>query len=248
MTEQDGRTVQDGSEPPENSIYLTLPLTPLHTKTILNCPSVLWRKQPTEERHRGSAVSMNISHLETPLMVGGEPWQPVHPPKRGEDRTAFNAFMLLPGLSLSFYAAVLGRSRPSVSTYMAAAREAARSDGAIMAAVDAAVCAMRPEHGLQMARVRGKAQLPYWSRLAIGEYRKRGFNRREIATAFRCSPGTVANVLQGKGRGYKALSGERRLTNAQAHPPGRWSRSASTSAETRCRSGHEIPPVPLQTG
>lgn len=165
---------------------------------------------------------MTSSHSEKPLRVEGEPWQPVRPPKRGEDRTAFNAFMLLPGLSLSFYAAALGRSRSSVATYRAAAIDAAQSDPAIIAAVDAAVGAMRAEHGLQMARLRGRAQLPAWSRLAIGEYRKRGFSRREIAAAFRCSPGTVANVLQDKGTSYALFSGERRLTNAQRHPPGKW--------------------------
>lgn len=167
---------------------------------------------------------MTNSHSQRALRVEGEPWRPVRPPKRGEDRAAFNAFMLLPGLSLSFYAAALGRSRSSVSAYRAAAIEAAQSDPAIAAAVDAAVWAMRAEHGLQMARLRGKAQLPSWSRLAIGEFRKRGFTRREIAVAFRCSPGTVANVLQGKGTAYALFSGERRLTPAQQPPPGRWPR------------------------
>ena len=157
---------------------------------------------------------MTSSHLKKPLRVEGEPWQPVRPPKRGEDRTAFNAFMLLPGLSLSFYAAALGRSRSSIAIYRAAAILAAQSDPAILAAVDAAVWAMQAEHGLQMARLRGKAQLPSWSRLAIGEYRKQGFSRHEIATAFRCSPGTVANVLHGKGTSYALFSGERRLTHS----------------------------------
>lgn len=175
---------------------------------------------------------MTSSHSEKPLRVAGEPWQPVRPPRRGEDRTAFNAFMLLPGLSLSFYAAALGRSRSSISSYRAAAIDAAQSDPAIMAAVDAAVWAMRAEHGLQMARLRGSAQLPAWSRLAIGEYRKRGFSRRDIATAFRCSPGTVANVLQGKGTSYALFSGERRLTNTQRHPPGKWRARTSMCPQT----------------
>ena len=169
---------------------------------------------------------MTNSHSEKALNIEGEPWQPVRPPKRGEDRTAFNAFMLLPGLSFSFYAASLGRSRSSVANYRAAALEASRIDPAIMAAVDAAVWAMRAEHGLQMARLRGRTQLPAWSRLAIGEYRKRGFSRREIANAFRCSSGTVANVLQGKGTSFALFSGERRLTPAQQNPPGRWSKDA----------------------
>lgn len=75
-----------------------------------------------------------------------------------------------------------------------------------------------------MARPSGKTQLPAWSRLAIGEYRERGFTRREIAAAFRCSPGMIANVLQGEGAAYALFSGERRLTPAQQHPPGRWQR------------------------
>lgn len=165
---------------------------------------------------------MTKSHSEPTPRGEGESWQPVRPPKRGQDRTSFHAFMLLPGLSLSFYAAALGRSRSSVAAYRAAAIDAAQSDPAIMAAVDAAVWAMRAEHGLQMARVRGSAQLPAWSRLAMGEYRRRGYSRREIAAAFRCSPGTVANVLQGKGTAYGLFSGEHRLTSAQRHPPGRW--------------------------
>jgi transcriptional regulator with XRE-family HTH domain len=165
---------------------------------------------------------MTNSHLGKLLPIQADPWQAVYPPKRGQSRTGFHAFMLLPGLSLAFYAAALGRSRSSVATYRAAAIAAAQIDPAILATVDTAIRAIRAEDGLQMARLRGSAQLPAWSRLAIGEYRKRGFSRREIATAFRCSPGTVANVLQGKGTTYALFSGERRLSNAQQHPPGQW--------------------------
>jgi hypothetical protein len=91
-----------------------------------------------------------------------------------------------------------------------------------MATVEAAVRGMRPEYGLEMARMRGRAQLPAWSRLAIAEYSKRGFSRREIAVAFRCSLGTVANILQGKGLGYAPFSGQRILTATQRVPPGQW--------------------------
>lgn len=177
-------------------------------------------------RHCGDAFLMTNSHSETAVKVEGEPWQPVRPPKRGEDRNAFHAFILLPGLSVSFYAAALNRSRSSIQTYRAAAIEMARSEPAIMAAVHAAVWAMRAEHGLQMAVLRGAGQLPAWSRLAISEYRKRGFTRKEIAAAFRCSPGTVANVLQGKGSAYASFSGERRFTHSQQHPPGRWTQGS----------------------
>jgi len=188
---------------------------------------------------------MTSSHSERAIRVEGEPWQPVRLPKRGQDRTAFHAFMLLPGLSLSFYAATLGRSRSSVSAYRVAALEAAQSDPAIMAAVDAAVWTMRAEHGLEMARVRGRAQLPAWSRLAIGEYRKRGFSRREIAAAFRCSTGTVANVLQGRGTAYGLFSGERRLTYAQCNPPGRWQRG-SKRHDRSYQPASPLPPTSRQ--
>ena len=140
--------------------------------------------------------------------------------------------MLFPGLSISFYAAVLGRSRSSVAAYRAAAIEAARSNPTIAVAVNAAVRGMRAEHGLQMARLRGSAQLPSWSRLAICEFRKRGFSRREIAAAFGCSLGTVANVLQGRGVSYAVFSGERRLTRAQHNPPGRWTRGVARQSRS----------------
>jgi hypothetical protein len=168
---------------------------------------------------------MTNSHPERAIKGGNEPWQPIRPPKRGKDRTAFHAQLLMPGFSLAFHAASLRRSRSSVATYRAAANRAAQSNPAIMEAVDAAVWAMRAEHGLQMARVRGKAQLPAWSRLAIGEYRKRGFSRSEIAKAFQCSLGTVANVLQGKGKAYTKFSCKRHLTHAQLNPTGKKSRS-----------------------
>ena len=174
--------------------------------------------------HCESVVRVTNSHSKRVLRVEGEMWQPVRPPKRGQDRTAFNAYMLVPGFSLAFHAATLRSSRTTVAAYRVAATEATRSDPAIVSAVDATVRAMRPEHGLQMARLRGTAQLCYWSRLAICDYRKRGVSRREIAIAFDCSHGTVANVLQGKGQGYNPLSGERRLTKTQQAPAGRWAR------------------------
>jgi len=167
---------------------------------------------------------MTNSHSERVIKVGDELWQPIRPPKRGDDRTAFHAQLLMPGFSLAFHAASLGRSRSTIATYRADANRAAQYNPAVMAAVKEAIYEMRPEHALQMARVRGKAQLPYWSRLAMFEYRKRGYSRRQIADAFRCSPSTVANVLQGKGSAYGALSGKRRLTEAQRRPHNRWER------------------------
>ena len=192
---------------------------------IQYCPNIpilpdkiIWRLTTDTE----NGIMPTNSHTERGLKAESATWQPVRPPKRGQSRTAFHAYMLLPGFSLAFHAAVLGRSLTSIATYRAAAIKAARSDPAITAAVHAAIVKLSHLDGLQMARLRGKAQLPSWSRLAIGEYRKRGLSRREIAVAFRCSPGTVANVLQGKGKTYGLFSGERRLTHAQQYPSGRW--------------------------
>ena len=100
--------------------------------------------------------------------------------------------------------------------------KAAQADPTIMDIVRANVRAIGPEQGLAMALARGKSQMPYWSRLAIREYRKRGLSRAQIAAAFICSLGTVTNALQEHGRGYQPLSGERRLTPAQEALPGQW--------------------------
>lgn len=152
------------------------------------------------------------------------PWQPVRPPKRGAHesvRSDFYAYMLLP-LTIAFHAATLGRSRTSIATYRARAQQASLNNPAVQEMINAQLRALRPEHGMQMARRRGRAQLPHWSILAIAEYRDRGFSRRELAVMFRCSPGTIANALQWKNQAYDALSGERRLSAVQRSPPGKW--------------------------
>jgi len=130
--------------------------------------------------------------------------------------------MLLPGFSIAFHAATLGRSRSSVVAYQRAARAAAQRNPSIRQAVSDAIAAIRPMHGLEMARVRRSTQLPFWSRLAILEFRKRGHSKIETAHLFSCSPGTVANIWQGNGQSYCVLSGDRRLSKSQRNPVGKW--------------------------
>ena len=89
----------------------------------------------------------------------------------------------------------------------------------IAAKVLAQLGALNADAGLQMAQCRGAAQLPHWSLLAICEFRERGFSRRQIASDFRCSLGTVAHALQFRNRSYEPLSGARRLTMGQQSPP-----------------------------
>ena len=167
-----------------------------------------------------------------PINPAPAAWQPVTPPARCERDTAklreFYAAQLTPGFSRAFHAATLNRSLTSIATYRAKALQAAQNDPTILDLVTANVRAIGPEQGLAMARARGSAHLPPWSRLAIFEHRKRGLTRAEIAAAFRCSIGTVAAVLQGKGRGYHHF-GERRLSAAQAQPPGQWRKTKKST-------------------
>lgn len=159
------------------------------------------------------------------------PWQPVRPPKRDASEAAradFQASMLLPGFSTAFHAATLNRSRSSILTYRRQAQEAASRNPAIGKLMLAQLSALTAEDGRQMARLRGGSQLPHFALLAICEFRERGLSRREIASDFRCSPGTVAHALQFRNRSYEPLSGVRRLTSVQRKPPGQF-RNASRS-------------------
>lgn len=169
---------------------------------------------------------MSSSHTDSPSNRSGAtaavPWQPVGPPKRGaseSSRADFYAFMILPGLTIAFHAATLGRSRSTISSYRRQAQEAASNNPLIGTLVLAQLGALTAYDGLQMALLRGSAQLPHFSLLAICEFRERGLSRRQIASDFRCSPGTVAHALQFRNRSYEPLSGARRLTTTQQRPP-----------------------------
>ena len=172
------------------------------------------------------ATLMTNSHTDLPPICSGTSttglWQPVRPPRRGASdaaKAAFQAYMLVPGLSVSFHAATLGRSRSSIATYRRQAQKASMRNPDIADRVFAQLGSLDANAGLQMAQCRGAAQLPHWSLLAICEFRERGFSRRQIALDFRCSLGTVAHALQFRNRSYEPLSGARRLTKGQQRPP-----------------------------
>ena len=161
----------------------------------------------------------------------GRRWHPPQPPPDRHcyrTKAKFYAYILLPGLSIGFHAATIGRSRSSITAYRHAARRAAAADPEILSIRNHLISSITAEIGVQMAEARGRSQLPYWSSLAMFEYRKRGFSRRAIARLFCCSPATVANVLQGKGRAYSALTGERTPHYAQLTPPRQWGERRST--------------------
>ena len=170
-------------------------------------------------------ASSATSHADPPRPL----WQPVCPPRRGAGdavRSDFHAYTLLPGFSIGFQAATLGRSRSTIATYRRHAREAALTNPTIPSLILAQLNALRADDGLQMAQLRGRAQLSHYALLVICEFRERGLSRRQIAAEFRCSPGTVAQALQFRNRSYDALSGLRRLSAVQERPPGQF-RTAS---------------------
>jgi hypothetical protein len=153
-------------------------------------------------------------------------WHPISPPRRRQtDHTTsdhFHAYMLLPGISLAFHAATLKRSRTSIATYRGNALAAIKRDPSIQGHLQNMLRNLSAEDGLEMARCRGSAQLPNWSRLAIREYHRRGLKQHELAAAFCCSRRTIVNVLRGAGRSYRLMSGDRILTLPQQSPPGRF--------------------------
>ena len=167
---------------------------------------------------------------------GGVGWQPTPPPARGQTDPAvirnFHAYILAPGFSNAFHAATLSKSLTTIATYRAKANTAAQADPTIWTAVQTFVESITPDDGLRMAQVRGDAQMPHWSRLSIRDFRKAGWKITRIAEEFRCSPGTVHNILAGKGTGYASFSGERRLTSAQAAPVGSWQKHNRVLPET----------------
>lgn len=133
--------------------------------------------------------------------LGNARWQV---PGRGDPALA------VPGFSTSYWVQVTGRSYSTVVRWK---QEMARVTwGAEIAKL---MTQIEPADGMLMARLRGSCQMPFWSRLAILEYRKRGFSAREIAAAFGCSPRTVFYLTQRT----IATNPERRLTPHQLNPP-----------------------------
>lgn len=123
--------------------------------------------------------------------------------------------MLMPGFTTAYWMQVHGRCYTTIAKWQAQAKCAAERDPELGPAVKAAMCAISPADGMYMARIRGPTQMPFWSRLAIVEYRKRGYGVTEIANAFRCAPRTVGNVV----RRSVFLSPQRVLTPYQRNPP-----------------------------
>lgn len=151
------------------------------------------------------SAAQNLQFTQGPLIseISKSDWRPLFPGEQGHE-----VMILLPGCSTSFWMRAYGRCYSTIATWKAKAR--ADEDE-----LRSAMSKLTSADGLAMARYRGPAQMPFWSRLAIAEYRKRGFPFREIAKAFECSERTVANVVTQT----RFLSPVRRLTEYQRKPP-----------------------------
>jgi hypothetical protein len=131
-------------------------------------------------------------------------------------------YLLTPGFSHAYHQQALGVSDTTVAKYVQWSREVARIDLTILQSVRENVASITAEDGLMMAQRRGAAHLPWWSRLAIAEFRDRLMSTSEVASLFECSRRTVQLVLKTWPTAYDPLSGKRRLSRTQASPPGMW--------------------------
>lgn len=122
----------------------------------------------------------------------------------------YDPAILIPGFSISFLVQVTGRCHSTV------VRWKKEVSGIVpQSDVQALMQNLSPADGMLMSRVRGSAQMPFWSRLAAIEYRKRGFSVRAIAAAFNCSPRTVFYISKKS----VVTQIDRRLTEYQLNPP-----------------------------
>lgn len=153
---------------------------------------------------KGAGQNLQFTQGSLISEISKSEWRPRFPGEQGHE-----VMILLPGFSTSYWMRACGKCYSTIAAWKAKAQadeDALRSAMSMLTSAD----------GLAMARYRGPTQMPFWSRLAIAEYRKRGFRVREIAGAFECSERTVANVI-----GQACfLDPVRRLTEYQQRPPG----------------------------
>ncbi len=132
-------------------------------------------------------------------------------------------YLLTPGFSAAYHSNALGVCASTISKSTRWAARCAAIDPQILLAIEENVASITTEDGLLMARRRGGGQLPFWSRLAIAEYKHTLGSTSAVASLFRCSPRTVQLAVKLRAASYDPLSGVRRLHPAQASPPGKWS-------------------------
>jgi len=133
-------------------------------------------------------------------------------------------YLLTPGFSQAYHRHALAVSDTTVAKYLAWSRDLVAGDASVSDRVSANVASITAEDGLAFAQLRGSAHLPWWSRLAIAEFRHRLNNTVEVARLFNCSRRTVQLALKTLPSSYDFLTGERRLSATQKAPAGMWSK------------------------
>lgn len=134
-------------------------------------------------------------------------------------------YLLTPGFTLGYHQHVLGISSVTLARHITIAKAEQAIDPTIHADVQTNIGSITAEDGLAMARRRGAAHLPFWSRLAICEYLERLGTANKVAKLFGCSPATVTNMRRPGAGAFDFLSVSRRLTPQQQHPAGQWRKS-----------------------
>lgn len=127
-------------------------------------------------------------------------------------------FLLTPGFSNAYLGQALAVSNATLWKYVKWARDLALTDPMIAKRLSDNLASISAEDGWKMASRRGKAHLPYWSRLAISHYLEAHRSATYVAKMFGCSTRTIYNVQRGNSRAYNALTCERQLSVTQAQP------------------------------
>lgn len=140
-------------------------------------------------------------------------------------------YLLTPGFSRAYHQQALAVSNATLWKYMQWAQDLGHHDTGIGQMVAANLGSITLDDGLLMARRRGRAQLPYWSRLAVCECMQIHRSATTVAGMFGCSKRTIYNVQRGSCLTYHPLTGDRQLTATQAAPPAarRWKLTGATT-------------------
>lgn len=144
---------------------------------------------------------------------------------------ALAVYLLTPGFSRTYHQHALAVSNATLWKYMQWAQLLGRHDARIGQRVAANLGSITADDGLLMARRRGRAQLPFWARLAICESMQIHKSATAVAGMFGCSKRTIYNVQRGSCLTYHPLTGDRQLTPTQAAPPAarRWKLTGATT-------------------
>ena len=192
--------------------------------------ALIWLRWPrTGNRHLGSQVKSheNVSSAANPWIeaqLSRANWSVPHlSPRLTGTFQDFAEWLLLPGMSLSLQAHLLSRSVTFARKHRLRAEQMARCCPEIEKRVKRTVATLSPQDGLKMARLRGRCQLPFWSKLALANYRKQGEPLIRLSKAFLCSERCIQYVLSHT----NFAQADRMLSSVQLCPPKQFTRQTA---------------------